>query len=124
MTLFNDTTPLVNITTREVPLPTSINTSILNCTAIVYDIPTPDLSDCSYIENTSLGSKRSMHDSPNTTCISNSNGISNGSPFRRSLSRIIGYIILVLSREHGTDEGKNEDSSCENSDPFKKYSNF
>ena len=28
---------------------------------------------------------------------------------------------MVLSRErHGTDESKNEDSSCENSDPFKK----
>ena len=149
--ILNDTTPLVNITIPEVPPPSSINNSIVNCTPIVDDIPTPDLSDCtpivddiptpdlsdctpivdniptpdlsdctpivddiptpdlsdctpivdniptpdlsdctpivddiptpdlsdcSYTENTSLSSKRSMHDSPDTTCISNLNGIS------------------------------------------------
>ena len=60
--ILNDSTPLVNITTPEVPLP--LLSIILNCTPIVYDIPTPDLSDCNYTENTSLGSKWSMHGSP------------------------------------------------------------
>ena len=117
--ILNDTTPLVNITTPEVPPPSSINNSILNCTSIVDDIPTPDLSDCSYTENTSLGSKRSMHDTPHTTCISNLNGISKipaEDPFIDSMD----ISFLVLSREsHGKNEGHNEDSLCENSDPFK-----
>ena len=83
------------------------------------DIPTPDLSDCSYTENPSLGSNRSVHDSSDTPCMSNLNGFSKvptEDPFLDSLDNSF----LVLSRErHGTDEGKNEDSSCENSGPFK-----
>ena len=117
--ILNDNTSLVNITTPEVPSPSSINNSILNCTPIV-DIPTPELSDCSYTENTLLGSKRFMHECPDTTCISNLSGISKvpaEDPFIDSMDTSF----LVLSRErHGTIEGQNEDTSCEKSDPFKK----